>query len=62
MITEAAIKSLLKCAPTSGEKSVEIRDHDGGARGLGRLTLRVRVTPNRLIPEWYAAWYRDEKG
>jgi hypothetical protein len=61
VITEAGIKSLLKSAPTSGKKSLELRDPDGGARGSGRLALRVRVVSNRLIAEWYAAWYRDGK-
>ncbi len=61
MITEAGIKSLLKSGPTSGKKSLELRDPDGGARGSGRLALRVRVASNRLISEWYAAWYRDGK-
>jgi len=50
VITEAGIKSLLKSAPMGGKKSLELRDPDGGARGSGRLALRVRVVSNRLIP------------
>jgi integrase len=61
MITEAAIRAMLKSAPTSGKKSIEMRGTHGDQKGAGRLVLVARVRPERVIAEWYAHWFRDGK-
>jgi integrase len=64
LITDATIKKALRDAPTSGNKTTELRDD--GARGAGRLTLIIRVlkpkagTANvRITAEWYALRWLD---
>lgn len=59
MITDQGIKAALRSAPTSGKRSVELKDE--GPRGAGRLALIIRVGSNRLTPEWYAVWYESER-
>ncbi|MFI4973983.1 MAG: Arm DNA-binding domain-containing protein [Caulobacterales bacterium] len=56
MITEAAIKSAIRKKPASG-KTITLTDD--GARGEGRLVLQVRGPGERVIAEWYAAFYKD---
>jgi integrase len=60
MITEAGIRGALKLAPTSGKKSIELKDD--GERGAGRLMLLIRPMPKRIISEWYAVWHREVHG
>lgn len=52
MLTEAEIKA----APTSGKKSIELKDD--GERGAGRLALLIRNGLNRVSAEWYAVYHR----
>jgi hypothetical protein len=53
MLSEAAIKSGIKSAPTSGKAKIELRD--GGERGAGRLMLLIRVGRNRITAEWFSS-------
>jgi integrase len=57
MLTESAIRSAIKNAPTSGKKSIELKDD--GERGAGRLALIVRPLPKGVTAEWYAVAWRD---
>jgi hypothetical protein len=59
MLTETQIKATIRNAPTSGKKSIALKD--GGERGAGRLALLIRPFAGRVTAEWYAIWYRDGK-
>ncbi len=57
MLTDSIIKSAIKSAPGAGRRQTVLTDR--GARGEGRLTLVVRVTPSRVSAEWYATYWRE---
>jgi hypothetical protein len=46
-------------APTSGKKTIELKDD--GPRGEGRLALIIRFAGSRITSEWYAVWWADGK-
>ena len=58
MITDRQIKGAISKAE-AGRRRVELRD--SGDRGAGRLVLVVRKLKARIVSEWYAVYYRDEK-
>jgi integrase len=57
MINESQIKSAVRQVTDKAKAMVELRDD--GARRAGRLVFRVRGVGERVIPEFYAVYYRE---
>jgi integrase len=62
LLTDPTIKKEIREALLRGAKTLELKDD--GPRGVGRLTLFVRISPPkagqaeaRVTAEWYAVWY-----
>ena len=58
MITDRQIKGAISKAE-AGQRRIVLRD--SGERGAGRLVLIVRKLKARIVSEWYAIFFRDEK-
>jgi hypothetical protein len=59
MITDKQIQKAMREAPTSGKRSIELKDP--GERGAGRLAIVIRPMAGRVAAEWYAVYYRGGK-
>src|SRR5258706_13542212 len=55
MITEKQTQKIIREAPASGKKAIELRDD--GERGAGRLTLVIKPRAGRVTAEFYAVYY-----
>jgi len=59
VITDKKIQKMIREAPMSGKRSIELKDP--GERGSGRLAIVIRPMAGRVAAEWYAVYYRGGK-
>lgn len=55
-LTDAVIQSAIRRARACNRSATLA---DGSGRGVGRLTLRIRPMPSRIVSEWYAQQWLD---